>query len=280
MLSQFRHRYPQGSLIAELVKMDRGKYIVRALVQVEGITLATGLGAADTVEEAEDRARERALALIDLTSAEMDRDAASTLRDRVASVESTQLSSDNLPTQKLPAAPPSTAVEREPSGNGIKPPNSSLTDTLEPLETLPQPKEAAREKPLPSHTSEPTITKSAIEESEVESTPTFDFNSSPDDLDLPVEEDSAPVETPPAPPTQAKASSDRSSKSPQPSPISSEPLDFSDIIAKSNVELKRLGWTSEQGREYLLQTYGKRSRQLLSDEELLEFLQYLESLPA
>lgn len=58
-----------------------------------------------------------------------------------------------------------------------------------------------------------------------------------------------------------------------------EALDFSDIIARSDVELKRLGWTSEQGRNYLLETYGKRSRQLLSDEELLEFLRYLESQP-
>lgn len=61
--------------------------------------------------------------------------------------------------------------------------------------------------------------------------------------------------------------------------IPGEALDFSDIIARSDVELKRLGWTSEQGRNYLLETYGKRSRQLLSDEELLEFLRYLESQP-
>jgi len=57
------------------------------------------------------------------------------------------------------------------------------------------------------------------------------------------------------------------------------PIDFSEIISRSNVELKRLGWTSDQGRNYLLQTYGKRSRQLLSDEELLEFLVYLEAQP-
>jgi hypothetical protein len=60
---------------------------------------------------------------------------------------------------------------------------------------------------------------------------------------------------------------------------SSEPIDFSEVIAKSNMELKRLGWSSDQGRNYLLQTYGKRSRQLLSDEELLEFLLHLESQP-
>jgi hypothetical protein len=57
------------------------------------------------------------------------------------------------------------------------------------------------------------------------------------------------------------------------------PIDFSEIISRSNVELKRLGWTSDQGRNYLLQTYGKRSRQLLSDEELLEFLVYLQAQP-
>ncbi|QCS50096.1 hypothetical protein FEK30_12020 [Picosynechococcus sp. PCC 11901] len=60
---------------------------------------------------------------------------------------------------------------------------------------------------------------------------------------------------------------------------STDALDFSEIIARTDVELKRLRWSSEQGRTYLLETYGKRSRQLLSDDELLEFLRYLESQP-
>ncbi len=67
-----------------------------------------------------------------------------------------------------------------------------------------------------------------------------------------------------------------------PTPVALDPeeaLDFSEIIARSDVELKRLGWSSEQGRTYLLETYGKRSRQLLSDEELLAFLRYLEAQP-
>jgi formylglycine-generating enzyme required for sulfatase activity len=58
------------------------------------------------------------------------------------------------------------------------------------------------------------------------------------------------------------------------------PIDFTDIIARTNVELKRLGWTNQQARDYLLQTYGKRSRQLLSDAELLDFLHHLESEPS
>lgn len=34
-----------------------------------------------------------------------------------------------------------------------------------------------------------------------------------------------------------------------------------------------------EGKDYLEQTYGRRSRQLLTDEELAEFIVYLESLP-
>ncbi|WP_442949702.1 hypothetical protein [Nostoc sp.] len=41
--------------------------------------------------------------------------------------------------------------------------------------------------------------------------------------------------------------------------------------------MQRLGWTPEQGREHLKRNYGKRSRFLLTDEELHEFLQYLQS---
>jgi formylglycine-generating enzyme required for sulfatase activity len=58
------------------------------------------------------------------------------------------------------------------------------------------------------------------------------------------------------------------------------PIDFTDLIARTNVELKRLGWTNQQGRNYLLKTYGKRSRQLLTDAEMLDFLHYLESEPS
>ncbi|MEO1558590.1 MAG: hypothetical protein AAFS12_02810, partial [Cyanobacteria bacterium J06632_19] len=54
----------------------------------------------------------------------------------------------------------------------------------------------------------------------------------------------------------------------------SEPIDLSDVIAKTDVEMERLSWTAQQGREYLIQTYGKRGRTLLTEEELLDFLQH------
>lgn len=59
--------------------------------------------------------------------------------------------------------------------------------------------------------------------------------------------------------------------------VTIDPIDFSEVISKTNRELKRIEWTTQQGKEYLMKTYGKRSRQLLSDEELLDFLKFLES---
>ena len=39
--------------------------------------------------------------------------------------------------------------------------------------------------------------------------------------------------------------------------------------------MKRLGWTQGERREYFIKTYGVTSRLYLSDEELIEFWQYL-----
>lgn len=55
-------------------------------------------------------------------------------------------------------------------------------------------------------------------------------------------------------------------------------VSFQDLMTRNNAALKRLGWSQEKGREYLVTTYGKKSRQLLSDEQLIEFTDYLESL--
>lgn len=100
------------------------------------------------------------------------------------------------------------------------------------------------------------------------------------EMPLSVPPDPEPVIEPESAPEMAtNASTTPAATATVESNTSDETLDFSDIIARSDVELKRLGWTSEQGRNYLLETYGKRSRQLLSDEELLEFLRYLESQP-
>ncbi|OCQ94233.1 hypothetical protein BCD64_05545 [Nostoc sp. MBR 210] len=49
-----------------------------------------------------------------------------------------------------------------------------------------------------------------------------------------------------------------------------------DFIAKTDAYLSQLNWTSQQGREYLQQKYGKKSRYLLSETELVDFVDYLQ----
>ncbi|MDA0212532.1 MULTISPECIES: hypothetical protein [Desertifilum] len=44
------------------------------------------------------------------------------------------------------------------------------------------------------------------------------------------------------------------------------------------VEMQRLGWSIEQGRQYLQEYYGKRSRSELTCDELQDFLRYLTSV--
>ncbi|MCC5597963.1 hypothetical protein [Nostoc favosum] len=51
---------------------------------------------------------------------------------------------------------------------------------------------------------------------------------------------------------------------------------FSELVGKTDLEMYRLGWTEDQGREHLLKYYGKRSRLLLTEEELDNFLLYLQ----
>jgi hypothetical protein len=44
-------------------------------------------------------------------------------------------------------------------------------------------------------------------------------------------------------------------------------------------EMNRIGWSIEQGRQYLQRNYNKQSRQQLTDPEVNQFLNYLKSLP-
>jgi hypothetical protein len=61
--------------------------------------------------------------------------------------------------------------------------------------------------------------------------------------------------------------------------IPPEPIDLSDAISKIDVEMERLSWTKAQGRDYLVRTFDKKSRQQLTHDELLQFLSHLKSLP-
>jgi len=245
MFEQFRRHFPQGSLLSELVQIDHGKYIVRASVQNAGLTLATGLAAADTVEKAEDEARERALAVLDiyLTSTE-----------KPPRNETTPPSSRNL-NSFTPAA----IVEPESNQSPVTP------ETVTPKEN--------------SNSSSDNAVSSSQEKPKPETvTPKETSNSSSDNAVSSSREKPKP-ETVTSKETSNSSSELSSHSVPSSHQEDKTMMDSSDIIARTNVELRRLNWTSEQGRKFLGETYGKRSRSLLSDAELLEFLEYLEKQP-
>jgi hypothetical protein len=54
---------------------------------------------------------------------------------------------------------------------------------------------------------------------------------------------------------------------------------MADMIAQTDIEIERIGWDVEQGREHLIATFQKVSRKLLTLEELQQFLNHLRSLP-
>lgn len=50
-------------------------------------------------------------------------------------------------------------------------------------------------------------------------------------------------------------------------------------IAEIDRQMQRVGWNIDRGRNYLIQTFQKRSRRQLTSEELQQFLQHLRLLP-
>ncbi|WAL61274.1 ATP-binding protein [Thermocoleostomius sinensis] len=56
-------------------------------------------------------------------------------------------------------------------------------------------------------------------------------------------------------------------------------IDRDFLLAQTEQEMARLGWSAKDGKSHLEQTYGKKSRHFLTDEELIEFSAYLQAQP-
>lgn len=266
MFNQFRLHYPQGSLVTELSAIDHGKYIVRCLVQVEGTTLVTALAAASTVELAEDQARSRALAVLGIPSTTATEEQETPIANQKVRV----VPQPPLPT---PIVPPSFPSENLYETQVTRFPEPSMVEDTHSFSALHSKSEEMAERAVTTSLVADQITlpddaftaDSASQEIESSHWVT-DQKSSSTQLKEPTVKSSAR--------SKVKLEEETSQVTPPETPV-----DFSDIIARTNVELKRLGWTTQQGKDYLLQTYGKRSRQLLSDAELLDFLHHLEAQP-
>lgn len=255
LVTAFRQQYPQGSLVSELTQFQEGQYVVRAEVQGDDRTLATALAADSTLEIAEDRALERALWRLALPGTHP-----------VATTPHEDHPPATRP-QSTDSAPPSVRLPVDSS-------QPSPAQTL-PTQTLPTHLGLVPDAPGASNGQATAADQETVEEGVVPRTDIPAPSPSPRPL---------PASPPPAP------VADSLPANPEPAPflgadlltlegLPTPSIDLSDIIAQTDVELQRLGWTVNQGREFLEKTYGKRSRHDLTDEELLEFLLFLETQP-
>ncbi|MFQ4142575.1 hypothetical protein [Chlorogloeopsis sp. ULAP02] len=300
MLAEFQSLYPTGSLVSELLQIYHGKYIVRASVQIDGVTRATGMAAAETVELAEDQARNRALMVLGVTSksqpsATIPSEPREKLEPKLAlpTIDEFHRESTPTPTTKYVSqtetiAPvtehPVSVGEIEVYNNQGFEQGFTVTSQQEPQLEIPletgaiassgygrgrkiedfstvseaDADVAQQESAIPARTIAPS---KELEEQQ------FPEMTSSNVTPFPQRSYSNPKENADTQPATTKKKK------------KSEPVDQSDDIAKIGVEMQRLGWTIEQGKDYLKKTYGKVSRHLLDPEELRHFLKYLESQP-
>ncbi|BBD65417.1 hypothetical protein NIES4072_09080 [Nostoc commune NIES-4072] len=289
MLAQFQSLYPKGSLISELVQIFQGKYIVRASVQIEGVTRATGMAAAETVEAAEDQARTRALIVLGITNAPQ---------------QSVAFSSNPIPPAQLNSSLNTKGGLNE-SAAYSSAKDEDFVGTQWPMvndkEISIPPSKVRNIKPevvtnnneqygyssgasLPSDSYSQDLGQNfpATANKELEFDPPVEnleitFDNQVENQTFP--EISANNVTPFTPRSYTSQENVATPSVTGKRKKKAEPVDLSDVIAKTDVELQRLGWTPEQGREHLIETYGKRGRTLLTEEELHGFLKYLQSQP-
>ena len=297
MLAQFQARYPQSSLISDLLTIYQGKFVVRVSAQVEGVTRATGMAAAETLELAEDRARERAIAVLAVDVIAPPNAQQQENNDQLipSHAPDIQLSSDAMPqaiqinvAEALPIALTNYGTATTDLNDSMPVSPASLAEST-PDSVIPSftPKSDTDEQDYPNFP-EPLAGMGNVTNIQ-----RFPIVPTPGNQELDVLDNIETISD-----IQPESSGNlpflnnvtplkpRGYSSPDPIPLDeiaqtnivapSEPIDLSDAIAKIDVELKNLRWTKTQERKYLERTYGKESRELLTDEQLFEFLHYLE----
>ena len=231
MLAQFQERYPTASLLSQLLTIHQGKFVVQVSVQIEGVTRATGMAAAETIELAEDQARLRAISMV--TTQEIT-PSSSLKSDRLSSTPELTNITKVMPSHLERSANPTAASSEDYPEFTPK----SSTDYLSLIATdtdLGVDEDVGIEQINPVSNVTPFVLRTAPEE-------------------LPLL-DSISVE---------------------PLPSATEPIDLSDTLIAIETELRNLGWTAKQERNYIERIYNKESRDLLSPQQLYEFLNYLQ----
>lgn len=283
---------PAIIVTSELVTIDHGKYIVKTFVKSNNEVISTALASGYTLEEAENNARKRAIAFLEeinnilvsptpvtekITLSE-EKPEAETKITPEKKVESSSITSiQEKQTEKLTPEKPKPIVS----------PIREVKPIDKPINNYPQIEET---KPVNSY---PLVEENKLIDKIEENYPLEKIKSveekkeetiiPPKDLPLITSENDdsiLPLEIPEIRDNGKMEDITPESDSDSTLPLSlefDETMDFSQIIDQTTVEMKRLGWTQDDGKKYLLATYGKKSRHLLSDPELIEFLNYLKT---
>ncbi|MEB3342779.1 hypothetical protein [Okeania sp.] len=303
MLERFRAFYPTGCLISELITIHNGKYVVRVLVQVNGETLATGLGSADTVELAEDKARERSLATLKFdTSFSGPQTSIVSPPSSTTSIPDTNSVNTPLPTktEKLAKAKTglnidlkevsdtstvSSALEKKEISTGLKKDefitvdsniNSEISTGLKKDEFI-------------------TTKSSSIDDDHVSDSVQQGLSEFDDSwLDASYSQEKEKIdevgkniidytshlanEITKSEPINSEINLTESISSNNKVSASDLSQDVSDDNVNIDILMDSLGWTKENERDFLEQNYGQKTRQFLTSEELSDFCEYLDIL--
>ncbi len=279
MLAQFQARYPHASLLSQLLTIYQGKFVVQVSVQIEGVVRATGMAAAETIELAEDQARQRAIALIP------DRELTSSVVQKSEPIPSISNSTNNL--------------------SNVEP---SFTPTFSPALEEDYPEFAPNSSK--DYFSLPELNSNPVEEVELEPIApiTSNFVASPSKVVAPFVSHSFEEDDPLLDPIGVTEPIDLSdtliaietelrnlrwtaeqerkylnriySKESRDLLTTTQLIEFLNylqVFAQTSKELARLGWDNQQGQDYLMKNYKKKSRQYLTYQELAEFLQHLQA---
>lgn len=278
MFAQFRTLYPTGQLISELLTVHHGKFVVRSLVQIDGKTLASGMSAAESVEEAEDRARSRAIAALGFDPSQPVGETVSAPAPAPVAVAVAA----PPPAAPAPAAPvavaapapapaaPAPPLPLPPLEMPVAPDKFSLSHQSdfvnsqselirEPIAPIPE--------PLPPRVDRAEVTGFGSKQLDSDAWLSSSYGEPPKEAEEPTKSES---ELP-------QGAAQLRELEPISVGIPSDSIeDISETIAQIDATLKRLQWNKTVEKDCLEHNYGKVSQALLSAAELIDFLEYLE----
>jgi hypothetical protein len=273
MFDRFWQKYPQGSILSDLVQIHNSTYVVRVTLSEAGQPLVATLAAAEQLETAQSLARNQAMQMLGCGE----------IVELLSVNGFNPLEMEKTPNLVVPSAMPEELLTESELPVAV---TQSIPEPSENLEELTTSQTSANDEPaFYSETEQLPLTNGSAATQQAEIAMPVETSESIAPSTLPLVERlqeetaiEAPIVEVPASslPAKSRSKTAPATENLQPSlPNDAAPLNVTDIIPLINMELKRLNWSREQGRDYMVALYNKRASSLLSDEELFGLLQHL-----